>query len=86
LIWNVDSLDWKTKNVAKNIENVKQDTKEGSIILMHDIHKTTVDSVDEIIKILKSEGFEFVTVSELLAHYQTSDYSHKVCYSGFNCK
>ncbi|MDR0772646.1 MAG: hypothetical protein LBF15_06790 [Candidatus Peribacteria bacterium] len=80
-MWNVDSLDWKTKDVVKNILNVKRDTKEGSIILMHDIHKTTVDSIDEIIKTLRNEGFEFVTVSELLNRYQEGDYSHKVCYS-----
>jgi hypothetical protein len=28
LLWDVDSLDWKTKNVEKNIENVTRDTKE----------------------------------------------------------
>jgi peptidoglycan/xylan/chitin deacetylase (PgdA/CDA1 family) len=83
---NVDPVDWKTKDVMKNIENVRKDTKEGSIILMHDIHETTVDSIDEIIKILREDGFEFVTVSDLLARYQEGDYSHKVCYSGFNCK
>jgi peptidoglycan/xylan/chitin deacetylase (PgdA/CDA1 family) len=86
LLWDVDSLDWKTKNVEKNIENVTRDTKEWSIILMHDIHKTSVDSIDTIIKSLKKEWFEFVTVSELLKHYQKEDYSHKSCYSGFNCR
>jgi peptidoglycan/xylan/chitin deacetylase (PgdA/CDA1 family) len=86
LLWNVDSLDWKTKNIEKNIEIVEKNTKEWSIILMHDIHKTTVDSIDWVIKALKNKWFKFVTISELLEHYQEGDYSHKICYSGFNCK
>jgi peptidoglycan/xylan/chitin deacetylase (PgdA/CDA1 family) len=86
LLWNVDSLDWKTKNAKKNIEIVEKNTKKWSIILMHDIHKTTIDSVDWIVKALKNKWFEFVTVSELLNYYQEEDYSHKTCYSGFNCK
>jgi peptidoglycan/xylan/chitin deacetylase (PgdA/CDA1 family) len=86
LLWNVDSLDWKTRNVRKNIDIVEKNTIEWSIILMHDIHKTTVDSIDWVIKALKNKWFEFLTVSELLNYYQKEDYSHKVCYSGFNCK
>jgi peptidoglycan/xylan/chitin deacetylase (PgdA/CDA1 family) len=86
LLWSVDSLDWKTRNVKKNIEIIEKNTKEWGIVLMHDIHKTSVDSVDWVIKALKNKWFEFVTVSELLEYYQEGDYSHKICYSGFNCK
>jgi peptidoglycan/xylan/chitin deacetylase (PgdA/CDA1 family) len=86
LLRSIDSLDWKNKNVEKNIKNVVDSAKEWSIILMHDIHKTTIDSIDQIIKSLKDKWFEFVTTSELLKHYQTEDYSHKSCFSGFNCK
>lgn len=32
---------------------------------MHDIHKTTAASLDETLKQLKSQGFEFVTINEL---------------------
>ena len=86
LLWNVDSLDWKTKSTKKNIENVQKSVKEWSIILMHDIHKSTVDSIQDLILKLKSEGYEFLTVSELLDHYQKSSYLWKVCTSWFNCK
>jgi hypothetical protein len=41
--------------------------KSGSIILSHDIHKTTVDAMPSTLDALTAKGFKFVTVSELLA-------------------
>ena len=40
--------------------------KPGSIILVHDIHASTVAAVDAIVKGLKNRGYELVTVSELI--------------------
>ena len=40
--------------------------KDGGIILLHDVHATTVDCVGEIIDRLKAEGYTLVTVPELL--------------------
>ena len=40
--------------------------KDGSIVLMHDNHSYAVKALDEIIKNLKDQGYQFVTVSELL--------------------
>ena len=42
------------------------ETKKGSIILCHDIHKTTVDAMPATLDALLAKGFKFVTVSELL--------------------
>ena len=39
--------------------------KDGNIILMHDIHERTVKAVEKIIPMLKEDGYELVTVSEL---------------------
>lgn len=64
--WNVDSLDWKLQNTEKIVKRVVKDVEEGDIILMHDIFKTSVDAAFEIVDILKEEGYEFVTVDELL--------------------
>lgn len=85
LLWNVDSLDWKNKNVEKNIENIMKDVKEWSIILMHDIHKTTIETMDELISLLKDDWYEFLTVSQLLDHYQKWIYYWKTCSSWLNC-
>ena len=38
--------------------------KDGSVILMHDIHDTTVEAVEPILKYLQAEEYEMVTLSE----------------------
>lgn len=64
--WNVDSNDWSYRNVRHNVNTVISQASSGSIILMHDIHHESVDSVEEIIVKLKQKGYQFVTVSELI--------------------
>ena len=66
ILWSVDTLDWKTRN-AKNTEKViLEKAKDGDIVLMHDIHKQTVEAVENVLPILKEKGYEVCTVSELL--------------------
>ncbi|MCG3089357.1 polysaccharide deacetylase family protein [Sporosarcina cyprini] len=65
VLWDVDTLDWQHHDPTKILEKVKQQTKDGSIILMHDIHQSTADGLDAVLTYLESEGYSFVTVSEL---------------------
>lgn len=65
ILWDVDTLDWQTRDPQAILTNVKNQTKDGSIILMHDIHKETVEGFRLSIDYLDSLGYEFVTVSEL---------------------
>ncbi|MBD9701233.1 polysaccharide deacetylase family protein [Streptomyces caniscabiei] len=65
--WSVDTLDWKYKDSARLVKYVNAETRPGDIILMHDIHRTTVDAVPGIIKALTARGFHFVTVDQLFA-------------------
>ncbi|HJC63590.1 MAG TPA: polysaccharide deacetylase family protein [Candidatus Blautia merdavium] len=64
--WNVDSRDWTTQNSEKIVKRVVKDVDEGDIILMHDIFESSVQAALEIIDILSGQGYEFVTVDELL--------------------
>ena len=64
--WSVDTVDWYTQNVEKIMEVVKKKTKNGAIILCHDHHKPTLDALDEMIPWLLEQGYDLVTVSELL--------------------
>lgn len=64
--WNIDTLDWKTQNAEQTVEIVKNQVRDGSIILMHDGYKTSVEAALEIIDLLKKDGYEFVTVDRLL--------------------
>ncbi len=80
--WSVDTLDWKTKNPYSITEIVKANTQNGSIILMHDIHKTSAEAVETVVRELTEKGYRFVTVSELLAISDPSEhagivYTHK---------
>lgn len=66
VMWSVDTLDWKTRNAGKTLESVQKSVRDGSIILMHDIHAPTADAAESVIKYLLKQGYQLVTVSELL--------------------
>lgn len=66
VLWDVDTVDWKTKRTAKTVKSAVNDSKRGSIILVHDVYATTADAVAGIIDGLHDKGFTFVTVSELI--------------------
>ena len=40
--------------------------KDGAIILCHDLHKTTVEAMERAIPDLIAEGYQLVTVTQLL--------------------
>lgn len=67
ILWDVDTLDWKYRNTPSIMKYIKREVNDGSIILMHDIHKTSVDSLNTVLKWLKKHHYEVVTVSELAA-------------------
>lgn len=66
VMWTIDTLDWTTGNVDWIVSQVVKDAKENDIILMHDSYKSTVRAVERIIELLKADGFEFVTVDEVI--------------------
>ena len=66
IMWDVDSLDWKSKNEAAILTEIQREVKNGSIILMHDIHAETVNALPKVIDYLKGQGYDFVTVPDLL--------------------
>lgn len=66
VLWNVDSLDWKLQNTERIVRRVEKDVKSGDIILMHDIFKTSVEAALRIVDDLQKQGYEFVTVEELM--------------------
>lgn len=66
ILWTVDTNDWRGKAPGEIADYVIQQTKEGSVILMHDQQTQTADAMEMIIPTLIEEGFRFVTVSELI--------------------
>lgn len=66
VLWDVDTLDWSSQNHAKIVEKVLKNVQENDIILMHDGYETSVTAAMEIIDTLQKQGYEFVTVDQLL--------------------
>ena len=69
ILWNIDTLDWAHTDSKKIFECVKTNIKPGSIILFHDYvsgKSPTREALEMIIPSLISEGYRFVTVSELI--------------------
>lgn len=66
VLWDVDPLDWTTKNTALVVERVLKDTKPGDIILLHDYYQSSVDAALGIVDALTERGYKFVTVDELI--------------------
>lgn len=68
--WDVDTNDWKPGRTSQQIlAAVKGHTVPGSIVLMHSgggNRSATVQALPEIIRYLKQQGYEFVTVDQLL--------------------
>ena len=65
ILWDIDTLDWKNRNTASIMKEVRK-TQPGSIILMHDIHQTSIDALPTVLQYLTEQGFELVTVDELM--------------------
>ena len=70
IIWNLDSLDWELPGVDTIVENCTLGVTSGSIILMHDgggNRDQDVEALPRIIETLQGQGYELVTINELLA-------------------
>ncbi|PSK96459.1 peptidoglycan/xylan/chitin deacetylase (PgdA/CDA1 family) [Murinocardiopsis flavida] len=66
IIWSSDTNDWRDRDSSVVAKRAVADAKPGAIILMHDIHPSTVDAVPEILKKLTDDGYNLVTVTQML--------------------
>ena len=67
ILWWVDTLDWKSKDPDAVLEEVKKATKDGAIILMHDLYATTAEATKKVVPWLKEQGYQICSVSEMFA-------------------
>ena len=66
VLWTIDPRDWSVLNTDSVAKHIISRADDGDIILLHDIFETSVDAAFIVIDALQAEGFEFVTVQELL--------------------
>ncbi|HEX2312116.1 MAG TPA: polysaccharide deacetylase family protein [Thermomonospora sp.] len=67
ILWSVDTMDWRHRNTARTVRIVTKETRNGGIVLFHDVHRPTVAAVPQVVTRLQRKGYRFVTVSELFA-------------------
>ncbi len=59
ILWDSDTLDWRYRTEVSIVNRARS----GGIVLMHDIHKSTVRSATAVIRMFKQRGSRFVTLS-----------------------
>lgn len=64
--WTIDTEDWKHRDAKKLLPSVKSTIHPNAVILMHDIHLSTANGLEAVLQYLQVEGYEFVTVSDIL--------------------
>lgn len=64
--WDVDSLDWKGISAKTITSNILKKAQNGSIILCHNNSDHIVEALPSIILSLKSRGYKFVSIGELI--------------------
>lgn len=66
VLWNVDSLDWKTRDEESTYNQVLKDTDENDVVLMHSLYNSSLEASKRIVPELIDKGYQLVTVSELM--------------------
>lgn len=66
VLWTIDPMDWCSSDVNGIVRKVTEKAEENAVILMHDEYESTVTAALEIVDILQKQGYEFVTVDEIL--------------------
>lgn len=78
ILWNIDTLDWKYKDSEYLKDYVLKNVSNGSIILFHDIHKTSIEAVEKLLPILYEDNYEVVTISSLASINNITLETHEV--------
>ena len=66
--WSVDTEDWKSRDAQSVKNELLKNTKDGDILLLHEIYGSTLEGLRLAIGELADQGYQFVTVSELMSY------------------
>lgn len=69
-MWSVDPKDWRDRHAPTVIDRAVTAATPGGIILFHDLYASTVDAVSAVIERLRSQGYVFVRMSDLIRQPQ----------------
>lgn len=79
--WSIDTEDWKSRNVKSILTRCKS-ISDGDIVLMHDLYPTTADAVEKLVPRLKRQGYQLVTIDELMYYKGINAEAGKLYFSG----
>lgn len=65
ILWNIDSYDWESGDVEVIYDTIMNQLQHHSLLLMHDTHQATPDTIDRLIPHLKEQGYSFVSPEAL---------------------
>lgn len=70
VLWSIDTGDWRRPPVGQVVKTTLDNVRPGSIVLMHDgqYPLPTPQAMGTIIDNLRAQGYQLVTVSELLQY------------------
>lgn len=74
MLWTGDTLDWKYRDGESVKQAILRDAHDGAVILLHDIHKTSIDGLELALPILKEQGYQFVTMDTLKQYRDVKDW------------
>lgn len=70
MLWTVDTMDWYHRDAQMLIEYFQNyGDLDGEVVLMHSIHASTAEAMATVVPWLIEQGYQLVTVSELMAYY-----------------
>ena len=66
IMWSVDTQDWSNRNADITLARAKAGIYDGSIVLMHDLYRSSAAATETLVTYLIANGYQLVTVSELM--------------------
>jgi peptidoglycan/xylan/chitin deacetylase (PgdA/CDA1 family) len=66
VLWNVDTLDWASRDAAGIARKALKSISDNDVVLMHDYYASSVEAAIILVDALLGQGYEFVTVDKIL--------------------
>lgn len=67
ILWSVDPEDWSDTDSDRQVAHIVSQVEDGSIVLLHDVYPSSVDTALRVVDALLEQGYCFVTVEQLFA-------------------
>ena len=64
-LWSVDTQDSNLKDANKIKETIINNSYDGAVVLLHDIHNFSVEGLEMALGELYNRGYQFVTLDTL---------------------